>query len=129
MSRVPIHRLRIGSLERSLKIQTAVYEVNAGTARYEEWCDVADAANTIEALTHVKPTEYAQYNAQAKRVIDDLVEAFDTPAGRVFRLTAQIMRRWTQIGHLYDQAMNSLPPQALQRAESHFTFKIVGRGS
>lgn len=110
-NRRPVHALAANRV--ALRAYTALAMMAAGTARREEWLDLADSANIVEALI-----ELGKYDEGARPLVDaavaGLVVALRCPQGMMRMGPAiQAMR---EVVSLHDEAVAKFSQDTLRRA-------------
>lgn len=115
-NRRPVHALAANRV--ALRAYTALAMMAEGTARREEWLDLADSANIVEAMV-----EMGKFDEQSVRPIVDaavagLVVAMRCPAG-MMRM-GQAIQAMSEVVRLHDEAVAKFSQETLRRA-----FEIV----
>lgn len=110
-NRRPVHALAANRV--ALRAYTALAMMAAGTARREEWLDLADSANIVEALI-----ELGKYDEGARPLVDaavaGLVVAMRCPQG-MMRMGPAISAMCEVVG-LHDEAVSKFSQDTLRRA-------------
>lgn len=78
-ARRPVHTMHANYV--ALRAFTALAMMSSGTARREEWLDLADSCNTVEALVEMGKYDGASVRPHVDAAIQGLVVAMRCPDG------------------------------------------------
>ena len=110
----------------ALRVWTAFDLMASGQAGRDEWSDLADAINMIEALAHEKPADFTDCMPLVHRAIEGMVEAMDCPTGAM-RMNADALRAMRLLADRYDVAVHRLSRGMLDKASQRVILKIANR--
>lgn len=88
----------------ALRFYTALAEMVNGTARREEWSDLADSCNVVEALGTLGKYDAAVVAPLTQQCIEGLMVAIKCPDG-MMRMGATATRAMCQVVALHDDAI------------------------
>ncbi len=109
-----------------LKIHTALYEMLNGTAGMQEWLDLADCINMVDALIRLRspsvPIE--PYRKLIDQAIEGMADAVECDEDR-FHMGRQQVMALKYIVTKYEECLIRLSRGTLQRAGEHVILKIA----
>lgn len=110
----------------ALRIHSALYEMLNGTARREEWQDMADCINMLDALLTQKHFAVPgdPYRKLVQLATDGLVDAIDCQE-HYYRMHARQAHAMKHVVLKYDECVGRLARGTLQRAGEHVIIKIA----
>lgn len=124
-----MNKLPIAPVEREmmcLKIHTALYEMLNGTAGMQEWLDLADCINMVDALLRMPspsvPVE--PYRKLIDQSIEGMADAVECQEAR-FHMHRQHVVALKHVVMKYEECLIRLSRGTLQRAGEHVVLKIT----
>lgn len=106
----------------ALRAYTALAMMSEGTARREEWLDLADSANIVEALIDMGKFDHASVRPVVDAAVAGLVVAMRCPQG-MMRMGPAIQAMREVVG-LHDEAVSKFAQDTLHRAFQHVCDRI-----
>lgn len=111
-NRRPVHALKANRV--ALRAYTALAMMADGTARREEWLDLADSCNIVEALVQLGKYDAASVRPLVDAAVAGLVVAMRCPAG-MMRMGPAIKAMAEVVG-LHDEAVCKFSQDTLRQA-------------
>jgi len=111
-NRRPVHALAANRV--ALRAYTALAMMAAGTARREEWLDLADSANIVEALIELGKFESTSVRPTVDAAVAGLIVAMRCPGG-MMRMGPAI-KAMSEVVSLHDDAVSKFSQDTLRRA-------------
>jgi hypothetical protein len=100
----------------ALRIYTALAEMSKASARREEWCEVADSCNIVEALVDLGKYEAEKVNPMLASAKDGLIVAMKCADGQMRMGTEQLLAL-RHIVTLHDEAIEKFSLATMFEAE------------
>lgn len=125
MLRRPIAALDANRL--ALRAWTAIDLMARGAARMEEWCDMADACNLVEALVEMEKYEATSVRPHVDAAIQGLVVAMKCPPGMM--RVGSAMPALREVVTLYDDAICKFSAATMEDARRLVIEKCFGAKS
>jgi len=91
----------------ALRAYTALAEMCNGTARREEWLDLADSVNVVEALRAIGKIDHDDVDVAVQSAIDGLMVAIKCPDG-MMRMGQAATYAMRQLVTWHDEAIGKL---------------------
>jgi hypothetical protein len=111
-NRRPVPALKANRV--ALRAYTALAMMSAGSARREEWLDLADSANIVEALIDMGKFDDASVRPSVDAAVAGLVVAMRCPAG-MMRMGSAI-KAMAEVVSLHDEAVSKFAQDTLRQA-------------
>lgn len=120
--RRPVHAVEHKRV--ALRFYTALAEMVNGTARREEWLDLSDSVNIVDALGVMGKYELTEVRPHVDAAIDGLMVAIKCPSG-MMRMGAASTYAMRHVVTLHDEAIARFSAMTMREAWEMVVQKIA----
>lgn len=111
----------------SLRAWTALDFMARGTARKEEWLDMADSCNVVEALVEMGKYDEGSVRPHVDAAIQGLIVAMKCPPGMM--RVGSALPALREVVTLYDEAVSKFSSGTMEQARQMVIEKCYGAKS